>query len=985
MAPRFTADQLDRLAGLATGAAQGELAAAGQLDAATAIELAQAALAAAEREPTVATAWLELARAILAAPNPEPAAAAWVAYAQARLATLAGDLAAAEAQLRLARQQWQRAGAPLLVARSGLGLTQVLAQQGRYTEAEDVIRAAIAQLDELGDSAALPAIAARQNLATLFSYQERHAEALAINLTVRPLLVAQLDGAPPEAQADLTARLARLDMAIALAQTHLDEPAAAERTLRAAAVLLRDTDDTLDRGRIHANLGHILARTGRYADALAVFDQATRDLLGTDDPDAAQERWPAADVLFLEQARVYLALNLLPEAGASLRRATDLFRTTGQRYELGQALLTAGLLAAAQGDFHGAATSLDEATTIFTELDNPFGLHQVALAQIQVALRSGNALDAAQRTRALLAAIIPSAISSIQSPGSDQPQPALWDRLTRAELHLLAAEAALAQDDPDACAVQLTATAAALGMANLAAPPELPAAHLHLRLLHLSGRRLRTLGDNAAACTIFAQAVDLLEAQRATFTLEELRSAYLTDKMELYTDLVLCLLDAPPGEDAVAAAFAVVERARSRALLERLLAATGTPAAGTPALAAGDEQVALLRQQLYWLYNRWLGESGSRGGAAELVDAIRDHEAALARLARRTDGALADAAPVDLAALQRTLAADQQAIVYFTAGNEVLAFLVAAERAAVVRDLCTDADLATALAELHFQLGRVEVGGEQTPRRAARLLDGAQRALHTLYQLVVAPLASHLTAARLLIIPHGDLHLVPFAALWDGEQHLLARYEIAYTPSASVAVHHAGAGDAPQTTLAALAIADATIPQALPEVQAAATHFPATRLFLGEEASLAGLHAAAAAGDVLHVATHGLFRRDNPFFSALKLADGWIDVRAIYRLPLRARLVVLSACESGAVRVHGGGEAIGLVRGFLGAGAQALVVSLWNVHDASAADLMDRFYTTLTAAAGGHAPAALRAAQLAAVRAGAHPYFWAPYIAIDAA
>jgi len=244
---------------------------------------------------------------------------------------------------------------------------------------------------------------------------------------------------------------------------------------------------------------------------------------------------------------------------------------------------------------------------------------------------------------------------------------------------------------------------------------------------------------------------------------------------------------------------------------------------------------------------------------------------------------------------------------------------------------------------------------------------------------------SRLTAARLLVIPYGDLHGVPFAALWDGERYLLERCEIAYAASASLAVHAAAAHNAPQAALAALAIDDASIPQALAEVQAAAAHFPAARLYLGAEASLAGLHQAATASDVLHVATHGLFRSDNPFFSALKLADGWIDVRAIYRLPLRARLVVLSACESGAVRVQGGGEAVGLVRGFLGAGAHALVVSLWNVHDASAAALMDRFYTALTAAGRAAAPAALRSAQLAAAQTGVHPYFWAPYVAYDSA
>ena len=91
--------------------------------------------------------------------------------------------------------------------------------------------------------------------------------------------------------------------------------------------------------------------------------------------------------------------------------------------------------------------------------------------------------------------------------------------------------------------------------------------------------------------------------------------------------------------------------------------------------------------------------------------------------------------------------------------------------------------------------------------------------------------------------------------------------------------------------------------------------------------------------------------------------------------------MVLSACESGAQQVQGGDEAIGLARGFLGAGAEQLVVSLWNVHDASAAQLMDAFYAGLANGAGQPA-AALRHAQRRAASAGQHPYFWAPFVAI---
>lgn len=84
---------------------------------------------------------------------------------------------------------------------------------------------------------------------------------------------------------------------------------------------------------------------------------------------------------------------------------------------------------------------------------------------------------------------------------------------------------------------------------------------------------------------------------------------------------------------------------------------------------------------------------------------------------------------------------------------------------------------------------------------------------------------------RLLVVPFGPLHLVPFYALWDGERYLLATYEIAYAASASLLVHHKAGqdkarrrppGGQPLQTLAALALPDPAIPQAETEVRAAA-------------------------------------------------------------------------------------------------------------------------------------------------------------------
>ena len=918
---------------------------------------------------------LALAAALHQATGVTAAVTPWLAYAQGRLAVLTGDLAGAEAQLATAAQHWAALGETLPQARSGLGLTQVLAMQGRFDDAHATIAAtinALAQPTARDLELELLLAAARQNLATLLSYQERHAGALAVLQALNEEIIRLLTVHPdPAAREELRALLGQIGIDAAVYQTYLDRPADAEATLRAAIDQLTAAGAQHDRGRAYTNLGHLYTRTGRFAEALPAFDAAALDLLGTREIDAAPERWEAADVLFLEQALAHLALNLLPEAAADLDRAITLFAQSGQQYEWGQAIYYRALLSLRAADGESARQQLATAADRFTELENRFWLNRVQVAQATAAAQAGAFDEAATLLDPLLAAAA--------QPDADAAL--AWDLSTRVEVALLALRIAFQRNAVDTARQLVEQIAAWLTAAAPADAAQLYP-HLSLQLLHARGQVARAEGDMTAARRFFEAAVVALETQRAALPVEDFRTAFLADKTAIYTDLVLALLAAPaPAEDTVADVFAVVERARSRALLERLLVAVEATALAPDSPEA--ERSAAVRQQLTWLYNQLLREGGASRAVDQAITAeIRNHEATLQRLEWQLAPWLVEAEPATLAALQLSLPPSEQAVVYYCAGDEWLAFVVAPDTVHLVRRLCTNRQVEIALADLRFQMGRVEIGGDHVARHAERLLRGVRGVLQRLYDLLIAPLAVQLHASQLLIVPYGALHLAPFHALWDGANYLIERHEIHYAPSASVeVVRRRRAQATAPTSLAAFALREPSIPQAEAEVRAAAQYFPSAQLFVDEAAQLAQVRAAAASGDVLHFATHGLFRPDNPFFSALKLADGWIDVRAIYRLPLRARLVVLSACESGAVQVQGADEVIGLVRGFLGAGAQALIVSLWNVHDASAAQLMTDFYAGLMEH--GMAPAAaLRAAQRRAIRDARHPYFWAPYVAI---
>jgi len=99
-------------------------------------------------------------------------------------------------------------------------------------------------------------------------------------------------------------------------------------------------------------------------------------------------------------------------------------------------------------------------------------------------------------------------------------------------------------------------------------------------------------------------------------------------------------------------------------------------------------------------------------------------------------------------------------------------------------------------------------------------------------------------------------------------------------------------------------------------------------------------------------ASHGTLDPDSPLFSAIKLApghgqDGDLTAMEVFSLPLSARLVTLSACQTGLGKLKSGDEIIGFNRAFLAAGAGAILSSLWRVSDVATAVLMKRFYRYL--------------------------------------
>ena len=110
------------------------------------------------------------------------------------------------------------------------------------------------------------------------------------------------------------------------------------------------------------------------------------------------------------------------------------------------------------------------------------------------------------------------------------------------------------------------------------------------------------------------------------------------------------------------------------------------------------------------------------------------------------------------------------------------------------------------------------------------------------------------------------------------------------------------------------------------------------------------------------------------------MASGMLTVSEIYGLRLNANLVMLSACETGLGSISSGDDVVGLTRGFLYAGAQNVVGSLWEVDDDATAELSKLMYAGMKK---GTPVAKARAeAQEVLMRKKPHPYFWAAFVLV---
>ena len=513
-------------------------------------------------------------------------------------------------------------------------------------------------------------------------------------------------------------------------------------------------------------------------------------------------------------------------------------------------------------------------------------------------------------------------------------------------------------------------------------------------------------GDGVRARECYALAVQQLEQRRAFLSRDELKVALASDKGAQYVYLLAARAAVRAGD--AAQGFAYAERAKSRALLD-LMAVARTHASGIEAPAMSDwrarsMQLVVTRGLLAQARSEHgidnvritLLETQVRDGEA----ALRDAERALATVNPRFhDAVSATASVLDAATVRSLIPAGALLLEYFFVGEELLAWAITREQEPVAHHASFEtASLARDIRALHVAIDAF------TPWQpiATSIADRLLRPFASL-------IASH---GDLIIVPHGAAHLLPFQVLpFDGEP-LAARHTLSFLPSAS-ALQWLPQRESETAIERILVVGNPTLdlPSAGREAEFVARLFPDATLLLGSAATEVAVRAAVPGMPLLHFATHGILDDVMPLNSSLLMADGEeLTVYELMLLRLHARLVVLSACNTGQGEMTGGDDVLGLTRALLAAGAEAAVVSLWPVDDHSTAIFMEEFYTLL---ARGSAPrTALHGAQAAlrnmtmdeiesrtrgqrrspvaeaAVaipdddRGYRHPYFWAPFVLV---
>lgn len=481
----------------------------------------------------------------------------------------------------------------------------------------------------------------------------------------------------------------------------------------------------------------------------------------------------------------------------------------------------------------------------------------------------------------------------------------------------------------------------------------------------------------------FEEALLIIEDQRTQLGSEEFRTGFFQDKIYVYADLIETLVN----QGDLAEAFHVIERSKSRSFLDLLgtkaLETSRRENADLARLDSIDKRMAVLEETVK---DRDLSETQLAGYLSEneALAVMRKQLLAAIKKSNEELSSLLSVSPLKLSEAQAMLDDDVTLLEYYVTSKFFLIFTISKTSIECTRKDIPGIKLYRMLLDFRNDL--------LTPEKTSY-----KKSSQALYDLLIAPVWGSIKTERLIVVPYGKLHYIPFSALMNAkEEFLIDQFSLSYLPSTSLMkfiLQKRKGTSSDARSLNLLALGNPVVPgmpslaSAESEVQFIGGLFNQKNIFLRENATESVMKKEIAQSDILHFACHGVFNLDNPSRSGIFLSqdtqnDGRVLVDEIFALKLdRAQLVVLSACETGLSKITQGDELIGLTRAFIYAGTPALISSLWQVSDMSTELLIKGFYEQFRTR---RKSDALRQAQLKLKSQAkfAHPYFWSSFALI---
>jgi CHAT domain len=466
---------------------------------------------------------------------------------------------------------------------------------------------------------------------------------------------------------------------------------------------------------------------------------------------------------------------------------------------------------------------------------------------------------------------------------------------------------------------------------------------------HVQARLRLGSGDRAGALRALSTGLALLDVYRETLGASDLRA----NASEIGVELAQLGLRVALGGADRDAMLAWADRLRASALRAPRVTAPESPEL--------RDRAAELRRVSAEI---WRAERGQRASRALLarqaalettIRRLSRHAAGgaasgSARPGRRElSGALGDTALVELIELDGALTA---------------LTLVAGRLAR--HELGSVAPVKEELEWLRFALVRLARRSHGAAQRAA-MLQGARASAQRLGERLLMPLADSLDSRKVVIVPTGSLHALPWAML----PQLRGRPTVV-APSADTWLALQARRTARRGKV--VLVAGPRLRHATAELAALSGLYSRAITLAGRRATVAAVMRALDGADIAHLACHGHFRSDSPLFSSLELADGPLNAYELERLRRPPRLIVLSACDLGTSDTRPGDELLGFAAALIGMGTRTIIASVAPVPDSGARRVMIPLHGYLTAGAQ-PSDALAEAQQSLSSRAHAQPVF----------